>query len=337
MLNNQSLYFIAEIGLNHNGNLNIAKKTILAAKIAGAHGVKFQAFKTEEFLSDKNSKYKYQNNNKIITENTFNMFKRLEFKTSWFKILKKYCDKIKIDFLMSVADINSAKKYLRTNPVAIKVSSEDIINYPLLKFLSKSNKEIILSTGMANEKEIQNAVKIFKNKKKLILMHCVSLYPTRNFEANLNRIKSLQQKFNLRIGYSDHTLGLDASKIAYILGAKIIEKHFTLNNRLKGPDHKMSINRNQLKNLIIKIKKIDNFLNDGAINPHGREIIAKINFRRSIVAKKKIKKNSIIKKSMLALKRPGTGIHPSNISQIVNKKSIKDYDINEQIQIKNLK
>ena len=136
MLNNQSLYFIAEIGLNHNGNLNIAKKTILAAKIAGAHAVKFQAFKTEEFLSDKNSKYKYQNNKKITRENMFNMFKRLEFKTTWFKILKKYCDKIKIDFLMSVADINSAKEYLKTNPVAIKVSSEDIINYPLLKFLS---------------------------------------------------------------------------------------------------------------------------------------------------------------------------------------------------------
>ena len=168
-------------------------------------------------------------------------------------------------------------------------------------------------------------------------MHCVSLYPTRNFEANLNRIKSLQQKFKLRIGYSDHTLGLDASKIAYILGAKIIEKHFTLNNRLKGPDHKMSININQLKNLIIQIKRIDIFLNNGVISPHGREIISKINFRRSIVAKKKIKKNSIIKRNMLALMRPGTGIHPSNIMKIINKKSIKDYDINEQIQVKNLK
>ncbi len=337
MLNNQSLYFIAEIGLNHNGNLNIAKKTILAAKIAGAHAVKFQAFKTEEFLSDKKSKYKYQNNKKIKKENMFNMFKRLEFNNSWFMILKKYCDKIKIDFLMSVADIESAKKYLKINPVAIKVSSEDIINYPLLKFLSGTNKEIILSTGMANVWEIKKAINIFKNKKKLILMHCVSLYPTKIYEANLNRIKSLRQKFKLRIGYSDHTIGLDASKIAYIMGAKIIEKHFTFSNRLVGPDHKMSINRNQLKNLIIQIKKIDDFLDNGAINPRGREIFSKINFRRSIVAKIKIKKNSIIKSNMLALKRPGTGIHPINIKKIINKKSIKNYDINEQILIKNLK
>lgn len=328
-MKNKNTYVIAEIGLNHNGNLILAKKMILAAKYAGADAVKFQSFRTDEFMSNKKISYSYNKNKK--RENMYKMFNRLEFKNYWYLKLKQFCDKKKIDFLTSVADIDSLKDYLKIKPKAIKVASEDIINYKLLKALSKVNKTIIISTGMADEEEIRKALKIFKNKKKIILLHCVSLYPTHNSLININRINTLKEKFNLRVGFSDHTEGIKASVMAAILGAVVIEKHFTTSRKLSGPDQKFSIEPNELKKMIKEIRLAKDMLGDGKIHPKSKELFYRRKFRRSIVANEFIKKNTKIKSTMLALKRPGTGLHPKYLEKIVGSLAKKNFKKNQKI------
>jgi sialic acid synthase SpsE len=282
------VYIIAEIGVNHNGKLALAKKMIKAAKKSGADAVKFQSFRTEEFMANKQIIYKYNKSK----EKMYSMFQRLEFQNHWYNILSKYCKQIKIDFITSIADSESLKNYLKINPKFIKLSSEDLINYPLLKTLSKIKKTIVVSTGMADEIEIKTALNILK-KNKIIILHCVSLYPTSLKNINLNRIVSLK-KFGFPVGFSDHTVGIKASIYAVLLGAKIIEKHFTINKNLKGPDHKISSDPKELSLLVKEVRLISKIIGDGEINPKNKEINIRKKFRRSIVASEKIEKNGVI-------------------------------------------
>ena len=247
MIKRNKVYIIAEIGINHNGNLNLAIKSIKAAAKAGVDAVKFQSFRTEEFMADKKLKYKYKTSKGIKTEHMYHMFKRLEFKNEWYSKLSNLCKSLEIDFLSSAADIESANILKKINSKAIKIASEDIINYPLLKKISKLNKRVILSTGMADDREIKKAISILKNlKKKLILLHCVSLYPTPENKINLGRILALKEKYKLPVGFSDHTIGINASFAAVVMGACIIEKHFTLSKKLLGPDHMLSADPKEL-------------------------------------------------------------------------------------------
>jgi sialic acid synthase SpsE len=325
------IFFIAEIGINHNGDLNLAKKMISAAKKSGANAVKFQSFKADEFISNKKENYVLGPKKKKF--NIYSLFKNLEFKKSWYPNIDKFCRRKKIEFITSVADIKSTNEYLKTRRNIIKIASEDIINYPLLKYLSRfKNKVFILSTGMANNTEIERAIKIFK-KNKIILMHCVSLYPTKIKEANLNRINLLKKKYNLEVGYSDHTLGLEALEIAASMNCRIFEKHFTFDKKLDGPDHHMSINSEELRKITQKIKKILLFKGSGEIAPKKRQLMAAKKFRRSIVAIVPIKKGVKIKKEMIGLKRPSTGLHPINIKKVIGKKAKKSFRINEKIYI----
>jgi sialic acid synthase SpsE len=321
------VYIIAEIGVNHDGKLALAKKMIKAAKKSGADAVKFQSFRTEEFMANKQIIYKYDKSK----EKMYSMFQRLEFKNHWYNILSKYCKQIKIDFITSIADSESLKNYLKINPKFIKLSSEDLINYPLLKTLSKLKKTIIVSTGMADEIEIKIALNILK-KNKIIILHCVSLYPTSLKNINLNRIISLK-KFGFPVGFSDHTVGIKASIYAVLLGAKIIEKHFTINKNLKGPDHKISSDPKELSLLVKEVRLISKIIGDGEINPKNKEINIRKKFRRSIVASEKIKKNQIIKSSMLSLKRPGTGLHPIYLKKIIGSRSKYPFEKNQKFKI----
>jgi N,N'-diacetyllegionaminate synthase len=323
------IYIIAEIGLNHNGNINLAKRMISAAKLAGADAVKFQSFKTEEFMSNTKIIYTYGKNK--TKENMFKMFKRLEFKNYWYKLLKNFCKKKKIDFLTSVADIDNLKRYLSINPKIIKLASEDLINFKLLKAVSKTNKYIILSTGMADDDEIKSALKHFKNKKKLVLLHCVSLYPTENKLTNLMRINSLKEKYKVKVGYSDHTIGINACIFASALGAKVIEKHFTLNRNLSGPDQRLSIEPRELKEMVKQIRLFEVMMGNGKIPPSSKEFNIRKKFRRSIVANTLIKKDSIITEKMLDLKRPGTGLHPKHFNKLLGKRAKKNYINNQKI------
>ena len=304
---------------------------ISSAKLAGADAVKFQSFRTDEFMSNKNIIYSYEKNKQ--KENMYQMFKRLEFKDNWYALLNSFCKKKKIDFLTSVADEDSLNKYLSINPKKIKIASEDLINYKLLKKISKTKKKIILSTGMADDSEIKAALRLFKNKKKITLLHCVSLYPTENKLANLMRIKSLQKKYKVEIGYSDHTTGIDACIFAAVLGAKVIEKHFTINRNLPGPDQKLSIEPKELKEMIKQIRSFYKMAGKGNILPSREELSARKKFRRSIVASTFVKKGTIFTKKMLVLKRPGTGLHPKHFNKLIGKKANKNYNKNQKISL----
>ena len=334
MIKRNKVYIIAEIGINHNGSLNLAIKSIKAAAKAGVDAVKFQSFRTEEFMADKKLKYKYKTFKGTKTEYMYHMFKRLEFQNEWYSKLSNLCKSLEIDFLSSAADIESANILKKINSRAIKIASEDIINYPLLKKISKLNKRVILSTGMADDQEIKKAVSILKGlKKRLTLLHCVSLYPTPENKINLNRILALKEKYNLPVGFSDHTTGINASLAAVVMGACIIEKHFTLSKKLLGPDHILSADPKELRDLVNNIRQINKMIGAKKIRPDTAEIRMRKKFRRSIVANQIIKKGTKITSQMLSLKRPGTGLHPKNLNQVIGKIAKKTFYSNENIKL----
>tara|TARA_Y100000590_G_C15623846_1_gene978607 strand:+ start:432 stop:1442 length:1011 start_codon:yes stop_codon:yes gene_type:complete len=336
MIKNNKVYIIAEVGVNHNGSLDLAMKSIKAAAQSGADAVKFQSFEAKEFMSNKKVNYSYNTSRGIVKESMYEMFKRLEFKKDWYIKLSNYCKKFKIDFLSSAAHIEAAVILKKIKSKAIKIASEDIINYPLLKKIAKLNKTVILSTGMANEKEIDKAVLILKKiKKKLIILHCVSLYPTSKKEVNLNRILALKKKYNVSVGFSDHTLGTEAAIAAVSLGACLIEKHFTLNSKLKGPDHFLSLNPKEFKKMVTGIRLAEKMIGTGKIKPSLKELKIRNKFRRSIVAQTVIKKGAKFNLKMLSLKRPGTGLHPIFLSKLIGKIAKRNYKVNDQIKYEN--
>ncbi|WP_440931045.1 N-acetylneuraminate synthase family protein [Candidatus Pelagibacter sp.] len=330
MLKKNKIYFIAEAGINHNGSLSLAKKLVIAAKKAGADAIKFQSFFADEFISKKNETYKLGPQKKKI--NVYNLFKKTEFKKDWYKKINYFCKKINIDFISSISDKISSDYYFNLKKKIVKIASEDIINYPLLKYLAKQkNKTFIVSTGMASLEEISLAVKILKKKNKIILMHCVSLYPTKLAESNINRIDTLKKKFKLEVGYSDHTLGYEAMFIAAVQGCKVFEKHFTLSKKMNGPDHHMSMNPSELKTCINFLSNIDKIKGNGKINPFGRQLFSRENYRRSIFAKKNINKGELFSEKNICLKRPAKGLHPKYFHKIVGKKAKKSFKTNEMI------
>jgi len=325
-------YVIAEVGVNHNGKLSLALASIKAASKAGADAVKFQIFKADEFMSKEKLIYKYKTKSGYRYENMYDMFRRLEFSEKWLNTILKECKKYKIDFLSSVADTNSADLMKKIKVKAIKLSSEDLINYPLLEYVSNLGLNVILSSGMADEKEIKRALLIFKKKHiKVILLHCVSLYPVKDKNANLKRMLSLKDKFNVSVGYSDHTLGNDASILATIYGAQVIEKHFTISKNLVGPDHLMSSNPKEFRELIDKINKVKILMGSGEINPKKDEQQIKKKYRRSITSKRFIRKGEAFSRENISLMRPATGLHPKYFKKLIGKKSKKNIKNNKKI------
>ena len=331
-------YLIAEIGVNHNGKLSLAIQTIKAAAKAGADAVKFQMFNADEFMSKKKLLFKYKTKKGNKSENMYDMFKRLEFSEKWLSKIIQVCKKNKVDFLSSVADKSSANLMKKLKVKAIKLSSEDLINYPLLEHVATLGRNIILSTGMANSEEITRALSFFKKKKiKVIILHCVSMYPTSIKDANLLRMVSLKKKYNVSVGYSDHTLGIEASIVATILGAEIIEKHFTLNKSLIGPDHVMSSDPKEFKELADNIKRIHLILGSSDIKPKKTEQKFKKIYRRSITSISQIAKGEKFSLKNIALMRPATGLHPKYYKKIIGKKTSRRLLKDKKIQLKDIK
>jgi N,N'-diacetyllegionaminate synthase len=331
-------YIIAEIGVNHNGKLSLAIQTIKAAAKAGADAVKFQMFNADEFMSKKKLLFKYKTKKGNKSENMYDMFKRLEFSEKWLSKIIQVCKRNKVDFLSSVADKSSANLMKKLKVKAIKLSSEDLINYPLLEHVATLGRNIILSTGMANSEEITRALSFFKKKKiKIIILHCVSMYPTSIKDANLLRMVSLKKKYNVSVGYSDHTLGIEASIVATILGAEIIEKHFTLNKSLIGPDHVMSSDPKEFKELADNIKRIHLILGSSDIKPKKTEQKFKKIYRRSITSISQIAKGEKFSLKNIALMRPATGLHPKYYKKIIGKKTSRRLLKDKKIQLKDIK
>ena len=323
--NKNSTYIIAEAGVNHNGSVSKAIKLVHAAKAAGANAVKFQLFNSEEQISRNAPTAPYQRRaSKYISMSE--MAKSYDMPLLNHLIIKKECDKLKIDYMASCFDKNSVDflfNKLKLNYV--KVGSGEITNFNLLKYIAKKIDTIILSTGMSDFQEISKAINEIKrnsnNKSRIIIMHCVSLYPTKESQLNLNTIKILQKKYDLEVGFSDHTLGYEASKIAFALGCRIIEKHLTLNKNSWGPDHKIALNPKQFLSFVEGIKKTEIMMGNDKKNISKEEKLMRNYARRSIVASKFIAKGEKISKLNITFKRPGTGINPLELKNIIDKKT----------------
>ena len=316
-------YIIAEAGVNHEGSMATAKRLIDEAKQGGADAIKFQTYKAET-LATKNSP-SYWDTSKEPTTSQFKLFKKHDkFWKKEFVELKEYCDKVGIEFMSTPFDIESSI-FLNNLMDVFKISSSDITNKPFIEHICDFGKPIILSTGASDLYEIQEAVSWIESKgNPLSLLHCVLNYPTEDKNASLGMIKGLKEKFpNKLIGYSDHTLPNDmkVAEIATVLGAVIIEKHFTHDKSIVGNDHYHSMNKNDLILLNQKLDKVFEILGDFAVRSTKSQELSRKNARRSLVAKKSISKGKIIEKDDITFKRPAFGISPRYISEIIGKKA----------------
>ena len=326
---------IAEAGVNHNGNIKLAKKLIDVAANSGADFVKFQTFKTENVVTKKVSITKYQRLNQTKKQTQYEMIKKLEISFKNHLKLISYCKKKKINFLSTAFDFESMNMLVKHKPKFIKIASGDINNLPLLRLAASFKIPVIFSTGMSNFKEIDYAIKtLMKNglkKKYISVLQCNTEYPTPFRDVNLRAMVEIKKKTKLNVGYSDHTKGIEASIAAVALGAKIIEKHFTINNKLDGPDHKASLEPDELNLLVKSIRNTELALgsNIKKITNSEKKNIKLI--RRSIVAKLKITKGQKFSYDNLTVKRPATGVSPLRWDRYIGKKSKKNYEIDDLI------
>ena len=320
---------IAEVGPNHNGSLKLAYKYIDVCKKIGADIVKFQTSVPHLHISKFAEMAKYQIKNCKYKSSQLKMAKKISLPLEDFIKLKKYCLKKKIDFLSTPFDIKSINLLNKIKLNCFKIPSGEITNLPYLREIGRLNKKIIISTGMANLKEIENAIKVLiksgTSKKKISILHCNTEYPTPYKDVNLKAMKSLEKKFRCPVGYSDHTTGIEIPIAAVALGASIIEKHITLNKNMKGPDHKASIEPKDFENMIKGIRIIEKSLGDGIKKASSSEIKNIPIARKSIVALTKIKKGEVFSEKNLTVKRPGTGLSPMLWDRVLGKKSHKDY------------
>lgn len=333
------VFIIAEAGVNHNGRLDLAYQLIDVAKDAGADAVKFQTFKSNNVVSRLADKAEYQKKTTGLDKSQLEMIKKLEISFDDFLKLKKYCDKKRIMFLSTPFDHQSID-FLYDLIDIYKIPSGEITNIPYLKHIATKNKPIIMSTGMANLGEVEEAINTIwsiNSETQISLLHCTTNYPTPYEEVNLKAMLTLAAVFKLPVGYSDHTLGIEISVAAVAMGAKIIEKHFTLDKKLPGPDHKASLELGELKEMVKAIRNIEIALGDGIKKPNKSEIEIMKVVRKSLMATRDIRAGEIIKESDIAIKRPGTGILPKFKEIVIGMKLINDIRQDEPFRWENFK
>ena len=328
-------FIIAESGDDHNGNFENALKLVDAAVEAGADCVKFQTFVTEEIITKNAKMAEYQINNTGCEESQFSMVKKLELSFYEFKLIKKYCDEKKIMFLSTPFDIPSIEFLEELNIPIFKIPSGEVTNLPYLVKIAQTGKSVILSTGMCEVKDIQLAIQILEDNGcgTITLLHCNTEYPTPYEDVNLNAMTTMRKKFKKEVGYSDHTLGIEVPVAAVAMGATVIEKHFTLDKTMPGPDHKASLEPDELNEMIIKIRNIEKALGDGVKRVSNSERKNITIARKSIVARKSIARGELFTEDNLAVKRPGNGMSPLLWNKIIGTKANKDYVVDELIKI----
>lgn len=346
-------YIIAEAGVNHNGSLRMARKLIRVAADAGADAVKFQTFKAENLSSIKAPKAAYQRKTTNVKESQFKMLKRLELDEKAHRELIRYCGKMGIQFLSTPFDLESLDLLVNEFDLPkIKISSGEITNAPLLLRTAQSGKPVILSTGMSTLEEIETALGVlafgyierhrkpslnyFRNacrskagqkalKKKVVLLHCTTEYPAPFDDTHLRAMDTMRTAFGLPVGFSDHTPGIAVAIAAAARGAAIIEKHFTLDRNLPGPDHKASLEPDDLKELVTAVRQVERALGSTRKQPAASEKRNKDIVRKSLVAASDIKKGDKLTDENLTVKRPGTGVSPMNYWDWLGKKALRDY------------
>lgn len=327
------VFIIAEAGVNHNGDMEIAKKLIDVAFECGADCVKFQSFKTENIVTKYAERASYQKENTGDELTQFEMLKKLELTIDNHIELKSYCENVGIIFLSSPFDLESIDLLECLGQEIYKIPSSEIENTPYLRKIGALNKKIILSTGMSNLEDVEFAMDILRKagSNDITLLHCSSNYPTSMEEVNLMAMKTLEKNFNVNVGYSDHTKGLEVSIAAVALGAKVIEKHFTLRKDMEGPDHKASLEPLELKELVSKIRNIEKALGDfDKIGTKSEKLVSKC-ARKSLVALKDIKIGEVFTTENLGVKRPGIGISPKYWDKYLGSKSGKNYKADDLI------
>ena len=328
---------IAEAGVNHNGDLDLAFKLIDAASSAGADLVKFQSFKAEKLVTEEASKASYQKQTTDKNESQFSMIKKLELDLNDHKELINYCEKKKIGFFSTGFDIDSLNMLMQLGLDLIKIPSGEINNLPYLRHIGTLGKPVIMSTGMANIEEIEQAISVLRqsgiSKNNICVLHCNTEYPTPMKDVNLTAMLTIKETFNLDVGYSDHTMGIEIPIAAVALGAKVIEKHITLDRNMTGPDHAASLEPLEFKDMVRSIRNIEVSMGNGVKTPSASEIKNIPIVRKSIVAKKFIKKGEIFSSNNIDVKRPGNGISPMQWDQIINKIALKDFNKDELIEL----
>lgn len=331
----QDVLIIAEAGVNHNGDMQNALKLIDAAADAGADIVKFQTFKAEALSTKAAEMAAYQKENIGKVDSQFNMLKKLELKHEDHGMLIQHCQKRNIRFFSTGFDIESLKFLSTLNMGLWKVPSGEMTNRPYLEFLAQQKGDFILSSGMCDMNDIKAAIEIFikagVEKSRISILHCNTDYPTRMEDVHLNAMSTIHNETGLKVGYSDHTLGIEIPVAAVTLGAQIIEKHFTLDRTLPGPDHKASLEPQELKQMVIGIRNVSKALGRFEKKPTEREILNRAIARKSIVAAKAIKKGEILSEDNLTTKRPGTGLSPMKWHEIIGQKASKDYNADDLI------
>ncbi len=329
------VFIIAEAGVNHNGSTELAKKLIDVACEAGVDAVKFQTFKTENLLSKNATKASYQKETTDARESQFEMIKKLELDTQTHKELIEYCNTKNIMFLSTPFDHESIKLLSELGLEIFKVPSGEITNLPYLRDIGSMGKRVILSTGMADMGEIEDALDVLvesgTKKENIVVLHANTMYPTPMEDVNLKAMLTIGNAFDVAYGYSDHTLGIEVDIAAVALGASVIEKHFTLDKNMQGPDHKASLEPQELISMVKAIRNIELALGSSVKKPSKSEKPNMAVARKSIIANVAIKKGEIFTEKNLAIKRPGTGINPMRWDEVLGSVAQKDYKEDELI------
>ncbi|HEX8563143.1 MAG TPA: N-acetylneuraminate synthase [Flavobacterium sp.] len=330
------VYIIAEAGVNHNGDINLAYRLCDQAKRAGVDAVKFQTWKTENIVTKSAPLATYQEANISSKNDTqFEMLKKLELSYAEFVDIQKYCSSIGVNFLSTPDDDESLEFLSRLNLDFIKVGSGEVNNIPYLRKIGSKRQSVVLSTGMSNIGDVERAYNLLleSGASKVALLHCTSNYPCPMDEVNLKAMQTLRTAFNCEVGYSDHTIGIEVPIAAVAMGATIIEKHFTLDKGMEGPDHKASLDPVELREMVAAIRNIELALGDGIKKPNKSEAAIQRVVQKSIVASRTIAKGELLSEQNLTVKRTSNGIPAHMWDMVIGSRSAKEYSTDEVISI----
>jgi len=331
------VFIIAEAGVNHNGSIEQAKKLIDVASESGADAVKFQTFKADKLVSKNAKKADYQKKATDADESQYEMLKKLELDRISHRLLIDYCEEKKITFLSTPFDHESINMLNAFGMTIFKIPSGEITNLPYLRHIGSLGKKIILSTGMSDLADVESALDVLfssgANKEEITVLHATTEYPCPVNEVNLRAINTLETKFGVKVGYSDHTQGIEVAIAAVARGACVIEKHFTLDRSMEGPDHKSSLEPNELKSMVLAIRHIEQALGDGIKRPTKSEMNNIAIVRKSIVASRDIKSGEIFSSDSITVKRPGSGISPMKWDEVLGNVAKRDFLSDELIEV----
>lgn len=326
---------IAEAGVNHNGSFELAKKMVDAAKEAGVDYVKFQTFNPKKLVSKYAEKAEYQKETTGSDETQLQMLQKLTLTEDNFLSLRDYCREVGIGFISTPFDLDSIAFLEAFDMDFWKVPSGEVTNLPYLEAIARTKRKVVMSTGMCDMNEIQDAIEVLEKNgtTEIILLHCNTQYPTPYEHVNLKAMNSIKDALHKEVGYSDHTQGIEVPIAAVAMGATVIEKHFTLDKNMEGPDHKASLNPSELQQMVVAIRNIEQAIGNGVKEPSSSEMANKGVARKSIVASRSIKQGEVFSEENLTTKRPGTGISPMKWYDVIGKVAPRDFSEDEIIEL----